>query len=80
MDYKYADCSFCGGKVEEKKITVDYRWKGELLIIKDVPAGVCRQCGEQYFRGNVAEEMERLAREQTKVIERIKVPVKSFML
>ena len=80
MTYKYADCSFCGGKVDEKNITVDYRWKGELLIIKGVPAGVCHQCGEQYFRGNVAEEMERLAKEQTKIIEKIKVPVKAFTL
>lgn len=80
MAYKYGDCSFCGGKVEEKAVTVDYRWKGELLIIKGVPAGVCQQCGEQYFRGKVAEEMEKLAKEKSKAIEKMNVPVKAFTL
>ena len=80
MVYKYGDCSFCAGKVEEKAVTVDYRWKGKLLIIKGVPAGVCQQCGEQYFRGQVAKEMEKLAMEKSKAIEKMNVPVKVFTL
>jgi YgiT-type zinc finger domain-containing protein len=75
MAYQYADCSFCGGKVEEKVVTVDYRWAGELIIIKGVPAGVCNQCGEQYLRGEIAEHMEQLAKRKTPIAEEIKVPV-----
>ena len=45
--HKYGDCSFCGGEVKEDKVELDYRSKGKLYIFKDVPAGVCQQCGEK---------------------------------
>ncbi len=42
----YHKCYFCGGKVSEQKITVDYRWGDKLVtIIKNVPAGVCESVG-----------------------------------
>ena len=55
---RYADCSFCGGGVEEKKIEYDYRRQGHLLVISNVPAGVCRQCGEKYFQPDVLKKMD----------------------
>ena len=57
MSRVYHKCHFCGGKVSEIKITVDYRWRAELVtIIKNVPAGVCEVCGEEYFKGSVVKE------------------------
>ena len=55
---RFADCTFCGGEVEERRIEYDYRRKGRLLIISNVPAGVCRQCGEKYFASDVAKKMD----------------------
>lgn len=55
---RYADCTFCGGEVEEKKIEYDYRRQGHLLIISNVPAGVCCQCGEKYFQPDVLKRMD----------------------
>jgi len=43
-------CYFCKGKIEEKRVRVDFRWGDELVVIEDVPAEVCQQCGEKYFR------------------------------
>lgn len=54
----FGDCTFCGGLVEERRIDFDYRRKGRLLIMKNVPAGVCRQCGEKYFRPDVLKRMD----------------------
>lgn len=56
---RFADCSFCGGPVEEKRIEYDYRRKGHLLVITNVPAGVCRQCGEKYFDPAVLKRMDK---------------------
>ncbi len=56
----YGDCSFCGGGVEEKKIEYDYRRKSHLLIVSDVPAGVCRQCGEKYFKPGILKRMDQV--------------------
>jgi YgiT-type zinc finger domain-containing protein len=54
----YGDCTYCGGEVEERKIEYDYRRRGKLLVISNVPAGVCRQCGETYFKPEVLKKMD----------------------
>lgn len=54
----FGDCTFCGGEVEEKQIEYDYRRLGQLLVISNVPSGVCRQCGEKYFKPEVLKRMD----------------------
>ena len=54
----YADCSFCGGEVMEKKIDYDYRRASHLVVISNVPAGVCNQCGEKYFKPEILKKMD----------------------
>lgn len=78
MGRKYADCSFCGGSVEERIVDVDYRTKTGLVIVKNVPAGVCGQCGEQYYTAEVAKTIEKLAEAKTPVPETVTVPVRQF--
>ncbi len=78
VGHKYADCSFCGGRVEEKRVRVDYRIGDKLIIFEDVPAGVCRQCGEHYYTAKVAKRLERLASDPETGHERVVVPVCRF--
>ena len=75
----YHACHFCGGAVSEKKITVDYRW-GETMVtvIKNVPAGVCQVCGEQYFKAPIVKAMERVARSKKKPKQVLRVPVRKL--
>jgi YgiT-type zinc finger domain-containing protein len=54
----YADCTFCGGEVEERHINYDYRRHDHLLVLQNVPAGVCLQCGEKYFTPDVLKKMD----------------------
>lgn len=54
----FGDCTFCGGEVEERQIEYDYRRLGRLLVISNVSAGVCRQCGEKYFKPEVLKRMD----------------------
>jgi YgiT-type zinc finger domain-containing protein len=39
-------CYFCQGTVKSERITHIHRWKGQVIILEDVPADVCQQCGE----------------------------------
>ena len=55
---KYGDCSFYRGEVEEKRIEYDYRRCSHLLVINDVPTGVCRQCGEKYFKAQTLKRLD----------------------
>lgn len=77
MKKKYDDCSSCGGKVLAQRVKVDYWWKGELIIIENVPAGVCQQCKEEYYDGLVAEKMESLVKSKW-IVKTIPVPVKEY--
>jgi YgiT-type zinc finger domain-containing protein len=55
-------CYFCArGVLEERRVTVDFRWGEKLTIIHNVPATVCNECGERYYDASVVEQMEALA-------------------
>jgi YgiT-type zinc finger domain-containing protein len=54
----FGDCTFCGGEVEKTRIEYDYRRRGKLLVISNVSAGACRQCGEIYFKPDVLKKMD----------------------
>ena len=74
----FDDCEYCNGKVIEKKVKVDYRYQGELVVIKDVPLGVCQECGERYYDASVIKMMERIAKSKDKIKETMIVPVTDF--
>jgi len=79
MARAYHRCHFCGGKVSERKISVDYRWGENLVtVIKNVPAGVCEACGEQYFKARIVKAMERVARSKKKPKEMLRIPVREL--
>ena len=79
MSRDYQKCFFCGGKVVEEKITVDYRWGEEFLaVLKNVPAGVCQVCGEQYFKSEIVKEMERVVQSKEEAKEIIQIPVREL--
>ncbi len=57
------NCFYCKGQTVEAltKFVVDL---GQcVLIVKDVPARVCRQCGEASYSSEVAQQLERIAAE-----------------
>ena len=72
------ECYFCKGRLGEQKVKVDFRWGQRLKIIEDVPASVCQQCGEQYFKAHVYKAMEKLAASRKKPAARLTVDVFRF--
>lgn len=75
---KYANCFFCGGEVKEKSTQREYHWKGELFIFKNVPMGVCQQCGEKFLKAEIGKQMEKMVLMKSKPLTEIKVPVYSL--
>lgn len=71
-------CYFCKAKVVEQLITIDYRWGDTLVVIKDVPAGVCHQCGEKYLTSDVYKELERMAKTKSHLMGKMTVDILSF--
>jgi len=71
-------CFFCKGKVAQEKVNVDFRWGENLIVIEDVPARVCRQCGEKYFDAEVYRDMEKLAKGRMKPLKHLSIDVIKF--
>ena len=79
MKRRYNRCHFCGGRVTERLVVVDYRWGDELLaIVEDVPAGVCEVCGERYFKAAVVKALEHTAHTHTRTRSTVTVPVRQL--
>jgi YgiT-type zinc finger domain-containing protein len=53
-------CPMCGGIKEASttSFTVDY--KEGLVLVRDVPATVCLQCGEEWMGDEVASKLEEI--------------------
>jgi len=71
-------CEYCGGEVRARKVTVPYRHKGKLIIIENVPAGVCQRCGERYYDAVTIEKMEAIVRLKRAAKKTVVVPVRDF--
>jgi YgiT-type zinc finger domain-containing protein len=46
--------------MEEKRIKQDFWIKGKLIVIEDVPIGVCPQCGEKVVKADVGRQIAAL--------------------
>jgi len=71
----FKKCYFCKGKVEEQRVTIDYRWGDTLVVINDVPSGVCQQCGEKYLDSSVYKDLETTAISKSHIIGRITIDI-----
>ncbi len=64
MGEKLNKCFFCGGKIKQVKVgNFDYRLEGNLYVVKDIPAGLCMQCGEKYITAQASKKINRLIEE-----------------
>lgn len=51
-------CEQCGSAILEKRVTLHRKINGHYILIEDVPAGVCTECGARYFAANVLKTIE----------------------
>lgn len=54
-------CLNCGGELIADTIRHAVTHGSRVIVFIDVPARVCRQCGEAFFAGTVVDEMNRFA-------------------
>ena len=60
------NCVICkNGTTAEGLVTVTLQRDSSIIIIKNVPADVCDNCGEYYLNGDVAESVLRIAEKAT---------------
>ena len=48
-------CAFCGGRATEGAATVPFVFEKTIVVMRDVPAFVCEECGEPFVSGRIAD-------------------------
>jgi YgiT-type zinc finger domain-containing protein len=67
-------CAFCKGELEERLIRYVSEFEGRVVVVENVPALVCRQCGEKFIRPEVVENIQRVVWERPSPKRSAEVP------
>ena len=78
--YDYGECEICDTPMQEKLIKQDFWIRGELIVVEDVPAGVCPRCGEKVVKSDVGRRITKLIENSERIAKapRISVPAIKF--
>ena len=66
-------CFMCKSQKEKKLVNYMLDLNNTIIIIKDVPANVCSQCGERYFDDDVMENLEKIIDDVKKISMEISI-------
>ena len=54
------ECFMCKGELEVKKVNYIVDLDNTVIFIKDVPAKVCKKCGEKFYDNEIAANIEKI--------------------
>jgi YgiT-type zinc finger domain-containing protein len=76
-DYDYGECEICDTHLQEKFIKQDFWIRGKLIVVDNVQAGVCPQCGAKVVSSDIGRHVSALLGSSEKIAEApcISVPV-----
>lgn len=66
-------CFFCKGKVEDKLTNFISDLDNCIVIVRNVPSQVCKQCGEVSYSYEVAQQLEKIVHAARAVVSDIAV-------
>ena len=69
------NCDLCGGRVSEEKTSYVLFYEGHWVIVENVPAKVCRQCGEKLFDPDTVDRLQNTIWEKHKPERKVETPV-----
>ena len=53
-------CGICKAKMEETSVTYTEDIEQGVIVIRNVPAQVCTECGNTWYNGTVAAQLEKI--------------------
>jgi YgiT-type zinc finger domain-containing protein len=66
-------CFYCKGDTEQKSKTHAVTLEKCVIIIKNVPALICKQCGEVYFIDDVMQKLEIIIERFENIIKEVAI-------
>ncbi len=72
-------CDLCGGVLETHVTDFEFRRGGQRIVVEDVLADVCQQCGEKYIDAETMRQIERIvAQAISQPVRYLNIPVYKF--
>lgn len=68
-------CLVCKGKLERKLISRVQEYQGQWYLIENLPALVCRQCGETYYTAEAHDRVLELVKAGVRPVRTEKLSV-----
>ena len=56
-------CHACGGTMEQGEATFTVDFGSGVVVIRDVPATVCSQCGMEWIDDDIGERIEKIVKD-----------------
>jgi len=53
-------CGICKAEMEEKAVTYTEDLDQSIVVIRHVPAQVCTECGNTWYSGTIAAQLEKM--------------------
>ena len=73
--YDYGECEVCNAPRVGKHIKQDFWIKGKLIVVENVPAGVCPRCGSKVVEAKVGIWLANLIRQSDRISKAPKMAV-----
>jgi HTH-type transcriptional regulator/antitoxin MqsA len=72
-------CHVCGStQARAERVNEVFRIDGQLVLVENIPALVCRRCGEIIFSRETAEAVRKLVRGQGKPVKSVRLDVFAY--
>lgn len=68
-------CSFCQGDMHQELVTYTQAYEGKFIVIENVPAWVCGQCGEIYYEPEIVKQIQAVIWEGGEPVRMMETPV-----
>lgn len=68
-------CDFCKGKTIARRVTKHHWYDGRLFLVENVPAEICRECGERYYHAKTLDAIDRLLQSDHRTKKKLAVEV-----
>ena len=71
-------CDICGGPMVEQEVTYRIELDEKLIVVENVPAKVCVQCGERLYSAVTVERLQQTVWEKKTPSKVLETPVFDF--
>jgi YgiT-type zinc finger domain-containing protein len=75
VNHNYGECEICNTEMKEILVKQDFWIHGKLIVVEDVPAGVCPKCGEKVVKADVGRSILKLMENSDRIAKAPKISV-----